>query len=138
MKDLILLSTQIHVVSVLLTILVNIFLYVTFLFESDYKTLARKYERYSLIYFFFLSVTAFTGLVLFTVLGFLWSLKIVLMILALLHLSVTSVKLHRIFKSSRTYDIDSQKLFKDYTVKKYFMDICVLVLIGFISYAIHI
>jgi len=137
MKELIQLSTQIHVISVILTILVNIFLYVTFLTENDYVTLTKKYERYSLVYFFFLSVTAFTGIVLFTVMGFVWSLKIVLMILALLHLIVTSVKLHTIFKASRVFDKKSQLLFKNYTRKKYFMDIVVLVLVGFISYAIH-
>jgi len=137
MKDLILLSTQIHVVSVLLTILVNIFLFVTFLVENDYVTLTRKYERYSLVYFFFLSVTAFTGIVLFTVTGFVWSFKIVLMILAILHLSVTSVKLHMVFKASRLVDKESQIRFKKYTRKKYFMDIFVLILVGFLSYAIH-
>jgi len=137
MKELIQLSTQIHVISVLLTILVNIFLYVTFLTQDDYVTLTKKYERYSVIYFFFLSVTAFTGLVLFTVTGFVWSFKIVLMILALLHLIVTSVKLHMVFKASRLVDKDSQIRFQKYTIKKYLMDIVVLVLVGFISYAIH-
>jgi hypothetical protein len=137
MKDLIELSTQIHAVSVLLTILVNIFLYITFIFLSDYKLLTRKYERYSLVYFFFLSVTAFTGVVLFTVTGFVWSVKIVLMIMALLHMIVTSIKLHMIFKNSRIFDEDSQIAFRKYTRKKYFMDILVLIMIGFISYAIH-
>jgi hypothetical protein len=137
MKDLIELSTQIHVISVLLTILVNIFLYITFVSLSDYKLLTRKYERYSLVYFFFLSVTAFTGLVLFTVTGFVWSVKIVLMIMALLHMIVTSIKLHTIFKNSRIFDEDSQIAFRKYTRKKYFMDILVLIMIGFISYAIH-
>jgi hypothetical protein len=137
MKDLIELSTQIHVISVLLTILVNIFLYITFIFLSDYKLLTRKYERYSLIYFFFLSVTAFTGLVLFTVTGFVWSVKVVLMIMALLHMIVTSIKLHTIFKNSRIFDEKSQIAFRKYTRKKYFMDILVLIMIGFISYAIH-
>ena len=137
MKDLIELSTQIHVVSVLLTIVVNIFLYLTFIFINDYKLLTRKYERYSLIYFFFLSVTAFTGLVLFTVTGFVWSVKIVLMIMALLHMIVTSIKLHTIFKNSRIFDEDSKIAFRKYTRKKYFMDILVLIMIGFISYAIH-
>jgi len=137
MKDLILLSTQIHVISVLLTIIVNIFLFITFLTQKDYVTLTKKYERYSVIYFFFLSVTAFTGIVLFTVSGFVWSFKIVLMILALLHLIVTSVKLHTVFKASRLIDTKSQIAFKKYTRKKYFMDIIVLVLVGFVSYAIH-
>jgi hypothetical protein len=137
MKELIELSTQIHVISVLLTILVNIFLYITFIFLSDYKLLTRKYERYSLIYFFFLSVTAFTGLVLFTVIGFVWSVKIVLMIMALLYMILTSIKLHTIFKNSRIFDEKSQIAFRKYTRKKYFLDILVLILVGCISYAIH-
>jgi len=138
MKDLIQLSTHIHVISVLLTILVTLFLYITFLTKNEYVKLTRKYERYSLIYYFFLSVTAFTGLVLFTVMGFHWSLKIVLMILALIHMIVTSLKLYAIFKNSRIFDKESQIRFRAYTRKKYFMDIVVLVLIGFLSYAIHI
>ncbi len=138
MQELISLSTKIHVLSVLLTVMVTVFIYITFVTQSDYVKLTKKYERYSLVYFFFLSMTVFTGIVLFTVSGFVWSFKIVLMIMAVLHLIVTSVKLHVHFKSSRLWDKDSQEIFRKYTRKKYFMDIVVLVLIGFISYAIHI
>ena len=138
MQELILLSTKIHVVSVLLTLLMTFFIYISFVTKDDYVKLTKLYERYSLIYFFFLSVTIFTGIVLFTVSGFVWSLKIVLMIMAVLHMIVTSVKLHIVFKNSRVYDKESQLSFKRYTRKKYFMDIVVLILIGFASYAIHL
>ncbi len=138
MEQLITLSRELHEVSLFITILLVIYLYFKFLFEKDYVTLTKKYERYSLVYFFFLGVLFFTGLVLFTVMKFKWSFKIVLMIVALLHMTVTSIKLHRIFKKSNLFDKNSQKSFKSYSLKKYFIDILVLVMIGFIAYAIHI
>jgi len=138
MEQLITLAREIHEVSLFITIFLVIFLYFKSLFEEDYVALTRKYERYSLFYFFFLGVLFFTGLILFTVLKFQWSLKIVLMIMALLHMSVTSIKLHRVFKASNLFDINSQKSFKSYSLKKYFIDLLVLILIGFIAYAIHI
>jgi len=137
MKELILLSTQIHVLSVLITIIVTTFIFVTFSTGNDYVKLTKKYERYSLIYFFFLSVIVFTGIVLFTVTGFVWSVKIAIMIATVLYMIYTSIKLHVVFKSSRIYDKDSQVDFKKYTRKKYFIDVALLIMIGFLSYAIH-
>jgi len=138
MEELVDLSTKIHVVSVFLTIMITVFLYVTFVTQKDFENLTKKYEKYSLIYFFFLSVTAFTGIILWTVLKFHFEYKILLMLLALLHLIITSIKLHKIFKKSKVFIKQSQTNFINYTRKKYFLDMVVLLLIGCISYAIHI
>ena len=138
MEQLITLARELHEVSLFITIFLVIYLYFKFLFEKDYVTLTKKYERYSLVYFFFLGVLFFTGLVLFTVMKFQWSLKIILMIMAIMHMTVTSIKLHKVFKRSNLFDESSQESFKSYSLKKYFIDILVLILIGFIAYAIHI
>ncbi len=138
MEELITLARELHEVSLFITIFLVVFIYFRSLFEEDYVALTRKYERYSLFYFFFLGVLFFTGIVLFTVMKFKWSLKIVLMIMAILHMTVTSIKLHRVFKQSNLFDESSQRKFKSYSLKKYFIDMIVLITIGFISYAIHI
>lgn len=138
MEQLLNLSKQMHEITIFLTIFLLIYLYFTFLLDKRYIALIKKYERYSLVYFFFLGCVFFTGLILFTILKFKWSLKVVFMIMAILHMSITSIKLHKIFKNSRTFIKDSQINFINYAKKKYLIDIFVLVLIGFISFAIHI
>ncbi len=138
MQELLTLSKEIHVGVIITTALVILYLYFRFLFEKDYIRLTKFYEKFSLVYFFFLSTLAFTGLIVFTVLKFSWSLKVVLMILAIFHMIVTSVKLHRFLKISSLKDKKTQIDFKEYGQKKYMLDLIVLITVGFISYAIHI
>lgn len=138
MQELLTLSKEIHVSVIITTALVILYLYFRFLFEKDYIRLTKFYEKFSLVYFFFLSTLAFTGLIVFTVLKFSWSLKVVLMILAIFHMIVTSVKLHRFLKISSLKDKKTQIDFKEYGQKKYMLDLIVLITVGFISYAIHI
>jgi len=138
MEELLSLSTKLHVGAIIILGLLVLFINFRLQKEDDYIKLTKKYEKYSLFYYFFLATLFFTGLILFTVIKFVWSLKIVLMIMAILHMSVTSVKLHIVFKNSRIKDISSQESFKKYAKKKYLIDLIVLVLIGIISYAIHI
>jgi len=138
MSELILLATKLHVFTVAMLVTLIIFIILRLQSESDYVKLTKKYERYSLFYYFFLSSILFTGLILFTVLKFKWSIRVILMIMAILHLTVTSIKLHKIFKNTRKNDIDSQLLFRKYLKKKYLIDIVVLVIVGVVSFAIHI
>ena len=138
MQELATLSTQIHVISIFLTILVVLFLYITFVTHHEYIKLTKLYEKYSLFYFFFLSVNIFTGIILWTIMKFHFSFKIVLMNLAVLYIIFTSIKLRIFFKKSKVFIKQSQINFHKYTRKKYFLDMLVLLLVGCISYAIHI
>jgi len=138
MDELILLSTKLHIFAVVFSLILIVFITLRLQSEGDYVKLTKKYERYSLFYYFFLASIFFTGLILFTVMKFEWSVSIVLMIMAILHLTVTSIKLHKIFKNTRKNDVDSQLIFKKYLKKKYLIDIIVLVIVGVVSFAIHI
>ena len=85
----------------------------------------------------FLGMFVFTGFLAWAVLEFVMSVKVIVMILAVLHMIVTSVKLNRVFKRSRVRDLDSQKEFVKYAKKKYTIDIFILIVIGVVAYAIH-
>ncbi len=138
MQQLLQLSTKIHIISIFFTLCIILLFIFTFYKEKDYVVLTRKYERYTLFYYFFLSSIIFTGLILFTLIHFQFSLKVSLMILATIHLIVTSIKLYIKFKQSRLKDKESQKTFITYTRKKFIIDATILIIIGILSYAIHI
>ncbi len=138
MQQLLQLSTKIHIISIFFTLCIILLFIFTFYKEKDYVILTRKYERYTLFYYFFLSSIIFTGLILFTLIHFQFSLKVSLMILATIHLIVTSIKLYIKFKQSRLKDKESQKTFITYTRKKFIIDATILIIIGILSYAIHI
>ncbi len=138
MQQLLQLSTKIHIISIFFTLCIILLFIFIFYKEKDYVILTRKYERYTLFYYFFLSSIIFTGLILFTLIHFQFSLKVSLMILATIHLIVTSIKLYIKFKQSRLKDKESQKTFIIYTRKKFIIDATMLIIIGILSYAIHI
>ena len=138
MQQLLQLSTKIHIISIFFTLCIILLFIFTFYKEKDYVVLTRRYERYTLFYYFFLSSIIFTGLILFTLIHFQFSLKVSLMILATIHLIVTSIKLYIKFKQSRLKDKESQKTFITYTRKKFIIDATILIIIGILSYAIHI
>ena len=137
MNELMTTSSLTHQVLLLALILTTVIVLVLFKTENDYVKLTKIHERGSLIYFLFLTTLAFTGLLAFTVLQFTFSAKIVIMILAFFHMLVTSIKLYVKFKKTTKNDLESQIEFKNYANKKYTIDIFLLIIIGFISYAIH-
>lgn len=137
-QELLEMATKIHIISIIFTILTALWIIFIFYRLKDYKELTKKYERYVLFYYFFVSTIFFTGLILLTILKFHFTLKVILMILAIFHLLITSIKLHRVFKNSRLKNIESQNAFVKQTKKKFILDIVVLLSIGAISYAIHI
>jgi cytochrome c biogenesis protein CcdA len=137
MQELMTVSINTHIVLLLSMLLVSTILVVIFFTQDDYIKLTRVYERVSLIYFLFLSMFVFTGLLAFTVIKFTLSFRVILMILATLYIIVTSVRVHRIFKESRLNDRSSQITFVEHTRKKYIVDNSILILVGLLSYAIH-
>jgi len=137
MQELMTASLLTHVSFLIITILTTIIMLFIFFTREDYVRLTRSYERGSLVYFMFLAILIFTGFLAWVVMKFVITFKIIIMVLAVLHMIVTSVKLNIAFKRSRVRNLESQKNFIMYGRKKYMTDTFVFIVIGFVAYAVH-
>ncbi|HIO91096.1 MAG TPA: hypothetical protein EYG69_04920 [Campylobacterales bacterium] len=137
MQELMTASLLTHVSFLIITILTTIIMLFIFFTREDYARLTRSYERGSLVYFMFLAILIFTGFLAWVVMKFVITFKIIIMVLAVLHMIVTSVKLNIAFKRSRVRNLESQKNFIMYGRKKYMTDTFVFIVIGFVAYAVH-
>ncbi len=117
-------------------LLLAIIVWVLLILKSnrDFAQLSRKYEAVSLYYRAVLGVLFFTGLVVMAVAKFAVSWMVYVMVLVILHMSATSVKENIIYKKTHLKDIPSQEAFKKYAVKKYTIDIIMIVVVWVVSY----
>ena len=134
MQDMISTAIELHLGSIFLILAIIVWVLLVLKSDRDFAPLSRKYEAVSLYYRALLGVLFFTGLVVMAVAKFDVSWMVYVMVLVILHMSATSVKENIIYKKTHLKDIPSQEAFKKYAVKKYTMDIIMIVVVGVVSY----
>ena len=127
MNELISLSIKIHIFFVFVTLLICMINFYIMKNYSDYIAMTKKYEFFSPLYYLSLSVVIFTGLVVLAVYKFHTNYSVYLMILASIVIIVGAFKNHKLFKQTRVKDINSQEIFKNFAIKKYFIDILAMI-----------
>ncbi len=134
MQDMISMAIELHMGSIFLLLAIIVWVLLILKSNRDFAQLSRKYEAVSLYYRAVLGVLFFTGLVVMAVAKFAVSWMVYVMVLVILHMSATSVKENIIYKKTHLKDIPSQEAFKKYAVKKYTIDIIMIVVVGVVSY----
>ena len=138
MQDMISTAIELHLGSIFLILVIIIWVLLILKSDRDFTPLSRKYEAVSLYYRAVLGVLFFTGLVVMAVVKFDVSWMVYVMILVILHMSATSVKENIVYKKTHLKDIPSQEAFKKYAMKKYMIDIIMIVVVGVVSYAVSL
>ena len=138
MQDMISTAIALHLGSIFLILAIIIWVLLILKSDRDFAPLSRKYEAVSLYYRALLGVLFFTGLVVMAVAKFDVSWMVYVMILVILHMSATSVKENIVYKKTHIKDIPSQEAFKKYAMKKYMIDIIMIVVVGVVSYAVSL
>ncbi len=134
MQDMISMAIELHMGAIFLILAIIAWVLIVLKSDREFAPLSRKYEAVSLYYRAVLGVLFFTGLVVMAVVQFQVSWMVYVMVLVILHMIATSVKENIIYKKTHIKDIPSQEAFKKYAVKKYVMDVIMIVVVGVVSY----
>lgn len=134
MQDMIEMSIMLHVVFIYAMVFLGcINLY--FILRGDgFVNFTKKIKFVSPQYYMMLSAIFFTGLIVLGVSRFDMTWSIVLMIIAWLLIFILSIKSFKIYKRTHIKNIDSQNAYKKFAIKKYSIDIFLLVIVSIISY----
>ncbi len=136
MEELIQLSSQLHLVFIiLLVVLIALNLY---LLTSD-KTFLKLSKRLELIapqYYIVLSAIFFTGIIVMAVHQFTFSLSVWVMIVVWVGIVAFGIRGHKMYKRLERTE-ESQSAYKRYAIKKYSLDLLALVLTSALFYTVH-
>ena len=136
MEELIHLSSQLHLVFIiLLVVLIALKLY---LLNSD-KTFLKLSKRLELIapqYYIVLSAIFFTGIIVMAVRQFAFSFSVWLMIIVWVLIVAFGIRGHKMYKKIERTEA-SQSAYKRYAIKKYSLDLLALIATSALFYTVH-
>lgn len=136
MEELIRLSSQLHLVFIiLLIILIALNLY---LLKSD-KTFLKLSKRLELIapqYYIVLSAIFFTGIIVMAVRQFAFSFSVWVMIVVWIAIVAFGIRGHKMYKKIERTEV-SQSAYKRYAIKKYTLDFIALIATSALFYLVH-
>lgn len=136
MEELIRLSSQLHLVFIiLLIILITLNLY---LLKSD-KTFLKLSKRLELIapqYYIVLSAIFFTGIIVMAVRQFAFSFSVWVMIVVWIAIVAFGIRGHKMYKKIERTEV-SQSAYKRYAIKKYTLDFIALIATSALFYLVH-
>ncbi|MDD3323545.1 MAG: hypothetical protein PHN38_00280 [Sulfurospirillaceae bacterium] len=134
MNEMISLSIKLHLVFigvVFTLVLINIYLLRS---NSKFVRVSKKIELIAPQYYLLLFAIFFTGILVLSVRHFALSPSVLAMILSWLVMIFLGIKGHRIYKKIHIKDIQSQEKFKKFALKKYGIDVFLLVFVTIFSY----
>ncbi len=135
MNELVSMSVKIHIFFVFLML---VFAFINLLVVkncNDYVTMTKRFELFSPLYYLSLSVVIFTGSIVLAVFKFHINYAVYLMIFTSIVIVVGAFKAHKLFKKTRMRDINSQEIFRKFTIKKYLIDIVIILITLTLAFA---
>ena len=136
MNELVSMSVQIHIFFAFLTLalaVINLFVVKSC---SDYIAMTKKFELFSPLYYLSLSVVVFTGSVVLAVFKFHANHAVYLMVFTSVVIIIGAFKTHKLFKKTRVKDVNSQEVFRKFAVKKYLIDIALMLITIILAFAV--
>ncbi len=136
MEELIRLSSQLHLVFIIL--LVILIAFNLYLLKSD-KTFLKLSKRLELIapqYYIVLSAIFFTGIIVMAVRQFAFSFSVWIMIVVWVAIVAFGIRGHKMYKKIERTEV-SQSAYKRYAIKKYTLDFIALIATSALFYLVH-
>ena len=137
MNEFISLSTQLHLLFVIvLVVLIGINLY---LLKKDtgFVRLSKKLELIAPQYYIVLSAIFFTGIIMMAVTQFTFHIGVWVMIFVWIFILFFGIKGHRRYKKMDKKDEVSQNDYKTFAIKKYTIDLALILASTLFAYAVH-
>lgn len=136
MEELIRLSSQLHLVFIIL--LVILIAFNLYLLKSD-KTFLKLSKRLELIapqYYIVLAAIFFTGIIVMAVRQFAFSFSVWIMIVVWVAIVAFGIRGHKMYKKIERTEV-SQSAYKRYAIKKYTLDFIALIATSALFYLVH-
>lgn len=136
MEELIRLSSQLHLVFIIL--LVILIAFNLYLLKSD-KTFLKLSKRLELIapqYYIVLAAIFFTGIIVMAVRQFAFSFSVWIMIVVWIAIVAFGIRGHKMYKKIERTEV-SQSAYKRYAIKKYTLDFIALIGTSALFYLVH-
>ncbi len=102
--------------------------------EQVFAALVKQIDFLTPQYYLLLAAILFTGLLVWTVEQFVLKISVILMIAVWIVIFVTSVMKHRKYRRTGYGDLEAQKAFKSFAIKKYISDIVLLTVVVAVAY----
>ena len=137
MNEFITLSTQLHLLFVIvLVVLIGINLY---LLKKDtgFVRLSKKLELIAPQYYIVLSAIFFTGIIMMAVTQFTFHIGVWVMIGVWMFILFFGIRGHRRYKKMDKKDEVSQNDYKTFAIKKYTIDLALILASTLFAYAVH-
>lgn len=137
MNEFITLSTQLHLLFVIvLVVLIGINLY---LLKKDtgFVRLSKKLELIAPQYYIVLSAIFFTGIIMMAVTQFAFHIGVWGMIFVWIFILFFGIKGHRRYKKMDKKDEVAQGGYKAFAIKKYTIDLALILVVTLFAYAVH-
>ncbi len=138
MQDMISIAIKLHLGSIFLIFAVIVWGLMVLKSDKSFDVLSRQYEAVSLYHRALLATLFFTGLVVMAVAKFDVSVMAYVMLVVMLHMIATSIKENSIYKKTHLKNPSSQAVFKKYALKKYTLDLIMIVVLSAVTYAVSL
>lgn len=136
MDELISLSSQLHLVFiVLLSLLMALNIYLLIRYKS-FHMLSKRLELFAPQYYIVLAGIFFTGIIIMAVRQFSFSLSVWLMIFVWVAIIALSIVGHKIYKKTERTEA-SQNGYKQFLMKKYIIDFIAIAVTSGVYYLVH-
>ena len=137
MEELIRLSINLHVIFiVLLIVLIAMMLYLL-KSDKDFLKISKKLELITPQYYIVLTAIFFTGLIVWAVTKFAFSLAVLVMVALWLYSIVFGIKNYKVYKKMQKKDAFAQAEYKQLAQKKYVIELGLLVAVSALAYGLH-
>lgn len=137
MNEFITLSTQLHLLFVIVLVLligINIYLLKK---DTGFVKLSKKLELIAPQYYIVLSAIFFTGIIMMAVTQFAFHLGVWVMISVWIFILFFGIKGHRRYKKMDKKDAISQGDYKTFAIKKYTIDLALILATTLFAYMVH-
>jgi len=136
MEELIHLSSQLHLVFIiLLGVLISLNLYLLKI-DKTFLKLSKRLELIAPQYYIVLSAIFFTGIIVMAVRQFTFSFSVWVMIVVWIAIVAFGIRGHKMYKKLERTE-ESQSAYKRYAIKKYSLDLVALLATSAFFYMVH-
>ena len=137
MEELISLSIDLHVIFILLLIVLIAMMLYLLRSEQDFLRISKKLELITPQYYIVLTAIFFTGLIVWAVTKFTFSLSILVMVAMWLYSIVFGIRNYKVYKKMQKINLIEQDNYKQLARKKYAIELGLLLAVSILAYGLH-
>lgn len=137
MDELVKLSIRLHVIFIYAMIFLACINFLLIASNKDFLTFTKRVRFLAPQYYMLLAAIFFTGLLVFAITRFDLTLRVAAMLIAWIAIFILSLKSYKVYKKIHPKDEVATKAYKKLVLKKYFIDIVLLVGVTLLTYFVR-